>query len=208
MTESATKPTTASDPGSRSERILDAAVEEFAAHGYSGARTAAIAQRAGVNAQLISYHFGGKEGLLNALRERWAALDAQIPPSSASFVDRTTAYIEATLANPSWARLLAWQALGDGPDPESSLVLAQAERQRESVNRTRERQREGELRSDVDAELVVLLGYLLAFAPILMPGVVETIFGEGEPWRGYRRRVTEQLPRLLASSPIAGGGER
>ncbi|MEU1393454.1 MULTISPECIES: NAD(P)H-binding protein [unclassified Nonomuraea] len=49
------------------ERILAASVAEFGAKGYSGARTAGITARAGVNQQLISYYFGGKQGLLVAL---------------------------------------------------------------------------------------------------------------------------------------------
>src|SRR3954451_2396267 len=51
--------------------ILDAALVEFGEHGYAGARTGAIARRAGVNAQLISYYFDGKEGLYKALTQRW-----------------------------------------------------------------------------------------------------------------------------------------
>jgi AcrR family transcriptional regulator len=34
-------------------------------------RTADIATRAGVNPQLISYYFDGKQGLLDELRRRW-----------------------------------------------------------------------------------------------------------------------------------------
>src|SRR5437588_1453371 len=48
-------------------RIIEAATEEFAAHGYAGARVEAIAHRAGLNKQLISHHFGGKEGLYRAV---------------------------------------------------------------------------------------------------------------------------------------------
>ena len=51
------------DPERTRERILDAAVVEFGEHGFAGARTSAIARRAGVNEQLISYYFDSKEGL-------------------------------------------------------------------------------------------------------------------------------------------------
>ena len=43
--------------------LLDAAVEEFAAHGYDGARTATIAQRAGVVEPLLFKYFGSKANL-------------------------------------------------------------------------------------------------------------------------------------------------
>lgn len=47
----------------RRREIVEAALEEFAAHGYSGTRTRAIAARAGVSETLIFQHFSGKEAL-------------------------------------------------------------------------------------------------------------------------------------------------
>src|SRR5689334_6458864 len=55
------------DPARSRERILDAALAEFAAHGYAGARVQGIAHRAGLNKQLISHHFGGKRALYDAV---------------------------------------------------------------------------------------------------------------------------------------------
>ena len=43
--------------------ILDAAREQFAAHGFEGARMRAIARAAGVDPALVSYYFGSKSGL-------------------------------------------------------------------------------------------------------------------------------------------------
>ena len=45
------------------ERIMAAAQKEFAASGYAGARTDAIARRARVNERMIFYCFDSKEGL-------------------------------------------------------------------------------------------------------------------------------------------------
>ncbi|MGW3998254.1 TetR family transcriptional regulator, partial [Amycolatopsis sp. NPDC004772] len=59
------------DPERTRRLILEAAAAEFAAKGYAGARIAAIAARAGVNQQLISYYFDGKEGLYRAMSEGW-----------------------------------------------------------------------------------------------------------------------------------------
>src|SRR3982750_1350431 len=55
------------NPERSRERILQAALEEFAANGFAGARVDAIARRAGLNKQLISHHFGGKEALYRAV---------------------------------------------------------------------------------------------------------------------------------------------
>lgn len=51
----------------RHAQILDAAVEEFAARGYAGARMAAVATRAGVTKGLLYHYFpGGKTDLFRA----------------------------------------------------------------------------------------------------------------------------------------------
>lgn len=52
-------------PGLR-EELLEAALEEFAAHGYDGASTAAIARRAGAHQPQVNYHFASKEALWRA----------------------------------------------------------------------------------------------------------------------------------------------
>jgi AcrR family transcriptional regulator len=48
-------------------RILEAALEMFAVHGYEGASTRLLAERAGVNLPAIQYYFGSKEGLYRAV---------------------------------------------------------------------------------------------------------------------------------------------
>jgi AcrR family transcriptional regulator len=179
------------------ERILQAAVTEFGARGYSGARTAAIAARAGVNAQLISYHFGGKQGLLDELRRRWAARQATLVPTGASFAESFAAYLAATLDQPDWSRLVIWQALGGtGAEPGES-VAEQRGRMAEGLARIRARQGDGEITNAVEAEFVVLLSYALAFAPIAMPHIVSAIFGDDPGLAEYKQRCVRQLSALL-----------
>src|ERR1051325_842132 len=45
------------------QRILAAAIKEFAAEGYSGARVDAICKRARSNPRMIYHYFGDKDGL-------------------------------------------------------------------------------------------------------------------------------------------------
>lgn len=47
-------------------RILETAIDVFAAVGYEGAGTRMLAERAGVNLPAIQYYFGSKEGLYRA----------------------------------------------------------------------------------------------------------------------------------------------
>jgi AcrR family transcriptional regulator len=63
--------------GSARERILQAAEHLFAEHGMSGVGLRAITAAAKVNLAAISYHFGSKDGLLEALFAARAAPIAQ-----------------------------------------------------------------------------------------------------------------------------------
>jgi TetR/AcrR family transcriptional regulator len=54
-------------------RILDAALQEFSAHGLAGARTEQIASIAGVNKALLYYYFESKENLYLASIEMISA---------------------------------------------------------------------------------------------------------------------------------------
>jgi AcrR family transcriptional regulator len=172
-------------------------VEEFGAKGYSGARTAGIAARAGVNQQLISYYFGGKRGLLAELRRQWASTEADLAPAEATFAESVSAYLDATLDRPDWARLVIWQALGDGADDQVNPVEVQRARLGPAVERIRRRQRDGELTADVQAEFILLLAHVLTFAPVAIPQIVEAIFGIDPYSPEYRRRCLEQLVALV-----------
>lgn len=57
-------------PNKAKNAILSAAEEVFALQGYNGARTAAIAKKAGVNKALIHYYFTNKETLYHAVMDR------------------------------------------------------------------------------------------------------------------------------------------
>lgn len=71
-------PTTKSDK--TIARIMDAATQHFARHGYEGARMDLIAKEAGVNKATIYYHLGGKKELyttvLHAVLSDYAELMA------------------------------------------------------------------------------------------------------------------------------------
>jgi AcrR family transcriptional regulator len=184
------------------ERILHAALAEFGAKGFAGARTAVIGARAGVNPQLISYYFGGKQGLLDELRRRWTEADAARDAPEASFEESVKRHLDATLDEPDWARLLVWQALGDDPagaDP----AQVQRDRLRPAVARVRRRQRTGELTSTVDPEFILLLAYAVAFAPVAMPQVVGGLFGMDPLSPTYRRKCLRQLLILVRGGEAA-----
>lgn len=60
------------------ELLHDAALKVFAKSGFSGATVKEIADEAGVNISLISYHYKGKEGLYRACLERFGRARLEI----------------------------------------------------------------------------------------------------------------------------------
>ncbi|MCU0870694.1 MAG: TetR family transcriptional regulator [Burkholderiales bacterium] len=57
------------DPERARAKILAAAIAEFSARGFSGARTARIARRARVNVRMLYHYYGGKDALYVAVLE-------------------------------------------------------------------------------------------------------------------------------------------
>lgn len=57
-------------PTNTKKQLLDVAEELFALKGYANTSLRAITGRAGVNLAAVSYHFGSKEGLMEAVLER------------------------------------------------------------------------------------------------------------------------------------------
>src|SRR4051812_25943812 len=101
------------DPERTRERLLEAAVIEFRDHGYAGAPISAIARRAGVNQQLISYYFDGKEGLFRALQERWRSISGAANSPDRPLGEVVAEFLRLNVEYRSWARVLVWGGLSD-----------------------------------------------------------------------------------------------
>ncbi|MBP0454816.1 TetR family transcriptional regulator [Kitasatospora sp. RG8] len=104
--------------------LLDAAVEEFAAHGPEGARIDRIAASAGVNKERIYPYFGGKRQLFAAVVEReLEQLAGAVPMEGADgravdLPEYAGRVFDYHLAHPHLLRLLQWEALcGDAAAP-------------------------------------------------------------------------------------------
>jgi AcrR family transcriptional regulator len=178
------------------ERILDAALVEFGEHGYAGARIGAIARRAGVNQQLISYYFDGKAGLHRALIQRWRATSERLNPSEASLGDVVAAFTHVGDEQRNWVRLLIWEALAG--DPAGERDEGGADSRRAMVDDLRRRQANGEIADDLDPGFLQVALFGAALAPTVLAGFAEDFTGlsadSAEFVDGYR----EQLKRLVA----------
>src|ERR1700751_2496080 len=89
------------------DRILDAALAEFAEHGFAGARVDRIAAAAGYNKNLIYIHYGNKEALFTTVIEQNPARIVEALPFSpddlAGYAARAFDY---AMANPASMRLV------------------------------------------------------------------------------------------------------
>ena len=84
------------------EHILTTALTLFAAHGYHATGVRQIAREAGVSLSMISYYFGGKEGIIRAAIERFHAGLAEVIQrtitSQAPFDDAFRDYVRGVVA--------------------------------------------------------------------------------------------------------------
>ena len=94
------------------ERILDAALAEFSAHGIAGARVDRIAQAAKCNKNLIYIYFEDKETLFTAvLRKHLMRVYEERPFTPDDLPGYAAKVFDFAMANPDLMRLMAWSAL-------------------------------------------------------------------------------------------------
>src|SRR5690349_24314322 len=99
------------DAEATKERILQAAIEEFAARGAAGARIDRIAAAASANKQLIYAYFGSKEQLFDAaINNQIERFHRAVPCDAAHLPAFAVAAYDFYTAHPALARLAAWHA--------------------------------------------------------------------------------------------------
>ncbi|WP_089311651.1 TetR/AcrR family transcriptional regulator [Actinomadura mexicana] len=161
------------DPERTRALILDAAMAEFGAHGYAGARISAIAARAGVNVQLISYYFDGKEGLYQAISQQWRQRQGELTPAGTPLPEQLRRFALEALRNPDGVRLLAWNGLeytGSDANPSTGMFA-------ETIDELRNLQDAGELPADLDPACLVVMLMAMTMAPTTLPHIIEGTCG-------------------------------
>jgi AcrR family transcriptional regulator len=94
------------------ERILQAALAEFSAHGIAGARVDRIARTAGCNKNLIYIYFEDKETLFKTvLCKHLTRVHEEQPFTPDDLPGYAAKVFDFAMANPDLLRLVAWSAL-------------------------------------------------------------------------------------------------
>lgn len=179
MRQTAKTPAPASrDPERTRRRILAAALAEFSAKGFAGARVDAIARRARGNKRMLYHYFGNKEALFSAVlrqkmteRRSWAATLPNDP------AERLPFWFDTACSDPEWIRLLEWEALQDG----DKKLIDGKERRAASLDwrrRLRQRQKLGQLTSAYDPCHLALAMQSLTVFPAAFPQMVRLHTGK------------------------------
>jgi AcrR family transcriptional regulator len=165
------------NPERTRERILSAALKEFAANGFAGARVDMIARRAAINKRMLYHYFGDKEHLFRevlrlkmAERQTWAETLSGDPAESLTF------WFEAACKDTDWVRMLEWEAL---QDVEKRLIDENKRRAATArgLERIRQRQKRGQISTRLDPRHVMLAMRSLTMFPAAFPQLTRLIMG-------------------------------
>lgn len=107
------------------ERILAAALDEFAGRGFDGTTTAEIARRAGVTQPLVHYHFDSKDALWRAaVSEAFTGALSAFDGVMAELADLDTLdqmkvlvrrFVRFCAAHPEIGRMISYEGVQGGP---------------------------------------------------------------------------------------------
>lgn len=173
------------------DALLDAARAEFAAKGLAGARVQDIAVRAGVNKQLISYYFGGKQGLYDAIIESWHAQEEELARPDLAFADVVAGYLRAGVAQRELQRLFVRESI----DEDISEVAFEPDAP-ELVD-LRRRQAAGEIAADLDPAFLLVALQGTVTAGVVFGRDVKRYLGVDPTSPEFLALAEDQLRRIL-----------
>jgi AcrR family transcriptional regulator len=179
--------------------IFRAAVSEFAAYGFSGARVDRIAAGAGVDKTALYAYFGNKRELFAAVLEReLGELSETLTLDNDDLPQSIGRLFDYQRAHPEHLRLLMWEALEFGEEQ----VPGEGQRvndYRRRVSPIQGEQRAGRLNSSVNpAGLWLLLAGMVNW-PLALPQIARMTIGEGPGTLDEQRQLlVESVRRMLA----------
>jgi TetR/AcrR family transcriptional regulator len=193
------------------ERIMAAAQKEFAANGFAGARTDAIARRAHVNERMIFYCFESKEGLYRAVLAKKLSAKAALIESmpDEDFASSLVRGFDECCDDIDSLRMWQWEAL----DKSNRKLVAEEERRtflQSEVAHWRRAKASGILPPDADEEMLLLVSSALRVFPLVLPQVVSLVTGMDPLDPEFRQRWTaclESIGRQLFAPDNKSGDE-
>jgi TetR/AcrR family transcriptional regulator len=187
------------------ERILDAAEQEFAAHGFAGARLREIAVGAGIQPALIHHYFADKHGLYEAVIRRaadqmstasWRVLETAkgVEDIVRGFID---VMVDFSVAHQKLLAIMRSEVLS-GAGVLVEIVREKTHTLLEAVvDIVKNLQGAGELRDDVEPREMVRAGLSLVLYPIVDAPVLEMLLPEDASHDSSSERRKRVIADLL-----------
>ncbi|MBL7719020.1 MAG: TetR/AcrR family transcriptional regulator [Flavipsychrobacter sp.] len=146
--------------------IMETAEQLFADNGYDGTSIRDIAHQADVNVAMISYYFGSKEKLLQAIFEKrtelWRVhLESMIEDKSRSPMEKMFVlidnYMQKIFDQSCFHRIMAQQQMANQDSPVASLILDTKRRNQDLVKKlVQQGQRSGDFKKNIDVPLLMM----------------------------------------------------
>jgi AcrR family transcriptional regulator len=199
----------ARDPERTRGRILAAALAEFSAKGFAGARVDAIARRAKGNKRMLYHYFGDKSGLFReVLRRKITERRALMEGASGDPAENLPFRFAMMCRDLDWVRLLGWEAVQNTGD----RVLEEKFRRKgtaRSLARVRREQAAGNLTTEYDSHHLVLAKLSLAMFPAAFPHATRLITGKSVRDPEFQRDYADFLKRFaVVFRPAPHRGQR
>ena len=191
--------TTGRNPQLTQQRILEAALQEFAAKGFAGARVDVIARRARINKRMLYHYFGDKEGLFReVLRRKIAERSAWLASAPEDLSERLPAWFQLACRDREWVQLLEWEALhwGDKKVIDEEMRVEIVNR---AVDRVREQQAKGLIDPNLDPGQFLLSMMALSAYPFAFPQMVRFATGLSVTDEAFQKQREIFLRQFAAS---------
>jgi len=193
------------NPERTRERILSAALQEFAANGFAGARVDAIARRAAINKRMLYHYFGDKEHLFReVLHRKIAERQASAEGLSGDPVESLPFWFKLSCKDADWVRLLEWEALQEA---DNQLIDGAGRRALaiQALGRIRQQQALGYLTGEFEPRHLLIAMRSLTMFPMAFPQLTRLITGQPVSDPRFQKKYAEFLKKFAAAFQPAGG---
>jgi TetR/AcrR family transcriptional regulator len=199
---------TARNPDRTRARILSAALKEFAAEGFAGARVDAIARRAAINKRMLYHYFGDKEHLFRqVLHGKITERQASAEGLSGDPAESLPFWFKLSCQDADWVRLLEWEALQGGDkkviDEKSRRALATR-----VLSRIRQQQALGYLSGEFEPGYLLLAMRSLTTFPMAFPQLTRIFTNRSASDPHFQKQHAKFLRKFAAAFKPMGNRRR
>jgi AcrR family transcriptional regulator len=193
------KPVRRRDAEATKERLLLAAIDEFAAHGLAGARVDDIAEHAGANKRLIYAYFGSKDDLFDAVLARTlGVLTGSVPFVADDLPGWAGALFDRLVAEPHVLALATWRNF-----ERTGASAHELESYAGKLTAIKAAQKSGAVRPDIAAGDLLALVMGMVNSWLQAPSALRELAGGSDPASGrtvkrHRKALVGAVARVVA----------